>query len=275
MYQAYWGLRQAPFRATPDPRGFYRGPAYEEALARLHFLAEGTWRLGLVLGATGTGKTLLYEVFANELKSTRIQVGRVNLRGVEPGELLWQLCVELGTAPDAGESTIAMWRRLSDRLVEFRYQQIKTLLLLDDLDRALPGVCDAVARLLEREAAASGRLSIVASGDPARRDRLAPLLPLVDLRIDLLPWTIEDTEDYLHAALVQAGAQRPVFEPGAVHRLHELSGGNPRRVNQLAEMAILAGAAGELAQIDSSTVETVDDELGIPLPIASHDVFAR
>ncbi len=48
-------------------------------------------------------------------------------------------------------------------------------------------------------------------------------------------------------------------------RLHELSQGIPRRVRQLAELSLLAGASKQLAAVDGPTVDSVHEELGVSL----------
>ena len=80
MYQAYWGLGQSPFRGNLDPRFFHQSPMQEEALARLQFLVEERRSVGLLLGESGSGKSL---VFAN-LRPGAGRVGRQTAL-VEPG----------------------------------------------------------------------------------------------------------------------------------------------------------------------------------------------
>jgi len=65
MYQTHWGLQESPFRGCLDPKSFYQSPTHEEALARLHFLVEHGRRLGLLTGPSGSGKSLLLEVFGS------------------------------------------------------------------------------------------------------------------------------------------------------------------------------------------------------------------
>jgi hypothetical protein len=45
--------------------------------------------------------------------------------------------------------------------------------------------------------------------------------------------------------------------------LHELGGGIPRRVKQLADLALLAGAGQNLVQIEAETIEASFRELGV------------
>jgi type II secretory pathway predicted ATPase ExeA len=45
--------------------------------------------------------------------------------------------------------------------------------------------------------------------------------------------------------------------------LHALSEGVPRRVNQLASLALMAGAARQIPLIDGETVASIHHELGV------------
>jgi hypothetical protein len=40
MYAEYFGLREKPFRKTPDPRYLFLGEGHEEALEQLLFAVE-------------------------------------------------------------------------------------------------------------------------------------------------------------------------------------------------------------------------------------------
>ena len=100
MYQAHWGLQESPFRGLLDPKFFYQSPTHEEALARLHFLVDQQRRLGLLVGPSGSGKSLLLEVFAEQLRRHARPVAKLSLLGVEPAEMLWLLAAEWGLSLD-------------------------------------------------------------------------------------------------------------------------------------------------------------------------------
>jgi len=264
MYQSHWGLQETPFRSCLDPRLFYHSPTHEEALARLHFLVKERRRVGLLMGVSGSGKSLLLEVFAEQLRQSGLPVAKVNLLGLEPAEMLCLLGTGLELNLDPSRTVARLWRSVSDRLIEYRYEQLDTIILLDDADRAAAPVLDLATRLAQHDHSPAARLTIVLAGQRERMSRIGDrLLELAELRIDLDPWERADTEAFLSSSLAQAGRQSSVFADPAVARLHELSRGIPRRVSRLADLALVAAAGEELQQIDAEVVESVFHELSV------------
>ncbi len=264
MYEFHWGLCHSPFGTGIDAAWFYPSVTHREGLARMHFLVEHGHRVGLLLGEAGMGKSLLLGVLAAELRRRGIPVARVSLLGLECREFMERLVVELGAAPCLRQpAAAACWRALCDRLIEHRYQQLSTVILMDDADRAQRAVVQHMLRLA-KFGPPSARLTIVLAGRYDRIDRLGrDLLDLAWLRMDLEPWDLAETAAFVQAALEQAGAGQAIFEEEALVRLHELAGGVPRRIVQLADLALAAGAGEKLARIDAQTVETACRELGL------------
>jgi type II secretory pathway predicted ATPase ExeA len=264
MYQEFWGLHEAPFKGQLDPGGFFLNPTHEEALARFDFLVSDRRRLGVLLGDAGTGKSLLFEVLAGEFRRAGHQVAKLSLLGLSAEELLWSLAAAWQLNPERSLNLRELWGAVVDRLAEFRYQRMAAVVLLDDADEAESDVLAQVARLAQCELSGTARLTI---GLAARRDRVQRLgqrlLELADLRVDIQPWELADTEGYIRHALSAAGRVAATFMPSAIARLHEVSGGVPRQINQLAELCLLAGAGQGVDLIDFHMVETVHEELGV------------
>jgi general secretion pathway protein A len=212
MVYTHWGLRESPFATGIDPRSFYQSTTHEEALARLHFLVDQPRRVGLLLGDSGVGKSLLLEVFARQKRSATRQVATLSLLGMTPADFLWQLTVRLGRDLEPCESMFQLWRSVSDQLLENRYQHTGTVLLLDDADEAETDVLLQVARVAQVDPSPAARLTIVLAAQGRRLGSLGRrLLELADLRIDLEPWSETDTVAYLRWALERAGRTRPTF----------------------------------------------------------------
>jgi general secretion pathway protein A len=136
-------------------------------------------------------------------------------------------------------------------------------LLLDDADRMSEDVREQIVRLAQTDATCDARLTIILACQQRGVGRLGSrLLDLAELRIDLLPWEATETATYLVSALRQAGRPTRAFTDAAAERLHQVAGGIPRRVKQLADLSLLAAAGSELLEVDANTIDGVCEELG-------------
>jgi type II secretory pathway predicted ATPase ExeA len=256
-------LTGSPFRGRFDPAAFYESPTHEEALARLDFLVDQRRRLGLLIGPPGSGKSVLLEHFARTMRDQGWPTVLLGLTGIESDEFPALLATGLGLNPARKLPAGVAWRLVADRLAEFRYQQTATVVLLDDADCAASAVLTQVTRLARSDPACDCRLTIALAGQPTRMSRLPQaLLELADLRIDVEAWEPAETARFVEDSLRKAGRTTPVFVEPAVTRLHELAEGIPRRVSQLADLALLAGAGLTLSSIDAEIVDSACRELG-------------
>ena len=271
MQLDHWGLEQSPFPTAIDVDHCYPSTSHDEALNRIDYLVGAHRRLGVVLGESGTGKSLALRAAARRLVRSRHTAVSVNAMGLSVRELLWQVAAGLGAAPSEEADSARLWRHVADRVVENRLQQESTVLLVDDAGQAGPDVLNQFVRLSRIDPTPAARWTIVlaaAKGQAARWSE--SLRELVDLRIDLRPWSEEDTIGYVQTALIDAGRFDPIFDDEALRALHELSDGVPRRVARLADFALLAGAAEEVDTIDAAIVQEANEELRWPEPAKAY-----
>jgi general secretion pathway protein A len=258
MYENYWGLQRPIFGSPAGREALAQSPVHAEALARLDFLLESRATLGLLIGPAGSGKSSVLAEFARKAR----REGALATLIPSGGENFFLLArIATGLYAEAVGDGIQLWRQIVDRLEELRLEGMNAVLLFDDIDRASPAVLMYVEQLLsipERP------LTVVVAARPETVGRIGSrLLDQAALRIDLTPWSEGETYAYLDTTVAKAGRTQPAFDHAAVRRLFELSGGAPRRVNQLAQLALVAGAAQKLRQVDAATVEAVEEELSL------------
>jgi general secretion pathway protein A len=67
MYLAFYGLREAPFSPTPDPKFLFQSARHREALAQLIYGVRERKGFIVLTGEIGTGKTTLLRTLLERL----------------------------------------------------------------------------------------------------------------------------------------------------------------------------------------------------------------
>lgn len=259
MYHAHWGLSRSPFAGGGTPL-FYEGESQAEALARLRYVAENR-RHAVLLGERGTGKSLLMRQFVEQRRREGRDSVAIGLAGISSRELLWQIAAGLSLGPRPDDEAVRLFRQLGDYATAAGARKAPALLLLDDADQAGADVRTTLLRLLSL-GGETPWATLVLIANASRSQRLGEeLLDSLDLRIELEPWSEADMIGYVQHALVEAGGDRPVFEDEALSAMYALTDGIPRRVNRLADHALLGAAADEHEMVDAAMMEAAHDAL--------------
>lgn len=258
MHLEYWGLTHAPFGSKLSLREFFESSTHAEALARLRYLVQQNRRLGVLLGPSGTGKSLTLEVLSRRLRRSGAFVGKLNLLGLDNVEFTWSLASALGCHILEEANTITVWRSIQDRLATLRYQRIPTVVLLDDADECEAGVLTTICRLTQMEQHMESRLSIVLTCNSNGKQMLGErLLDLSELPVEVEPFDEAEVADYVNVGLARVGRMQKTFADEALLAIHQYTRGIPRAVNQLTELCLVGGAAEGAEVIDADLVEAV------------------
>lgn len=264
MYESHWGLSESPFRGGIDTRFFFESPTHAEALARMHFMVENRRKLAVITGRAGSGKSLLLEVAARDLRRAGRDVAQLSLVGVNSEEFLAQLCESLHLNPTATDSVSDLWRMVVDRVRSNRCRMVGLVIMIDDLQFASPEVVQSILRLLAVDSSPESPVSILLACEKEWLHRVdKSLLERTQLKIEIEPWDESETADFLNHVLHEAGSGGTVFSQHAALQLHDLTGGNPRAIAQLAELSLVAGMGQSLKQIDERIVNEVYHELSV------------
>ena len=258
MYEAYWGLSESPFTNRLSPRWFHESPVHEEALARLFYLIEHRRGFGVISGDAGTGKSLTLRVLAEQSQRSQRRVAFLDLLGIDEHEMLWQLAVELRLSPSESDSRWSLWRRITDQLASLELARQQAILVFDHLERADPSCYSLIERLFCAADSGTGLATFLASTRTEEMPRTSQFLgEMTDLRVELLPLQLDETDEFVHDLLRQAGCDREIFSGDALLRLHALSQGIPRTICRFCEMALIAGMAADTDSIDGEIVDSV------------------
>jgi type II secretory pathway predicted ATPase ExeA len=254
----------APFSGSLDPATFFAGPAQEEALARLEWLADEGQRCGLVVGPTGSGKSHLAVMAGRRLAGLGAEVAVLSLRGIQAADWIEMLLERLPLDPASRLESLRPWLKLENRLRENTLLERTTALIFDDVDTASAEVVDGITRLVTAAEPRFARTLVVATTTPEGLVHLPePLRRRAVVRIELAAWTTPETAAYLSHETARAGGTAGSFTPEAAATLARCAAGVPRDIIALARLALAAATGDGEATVDAGTVERAWRELSI------------
>lgn len=271
MYAPFFGLSREPFSIAPDPRFLFMSERHREALAHLLYGVRGGGGFVLLTGEIGAGKTTVGRCFLEQLPA-HCDVAYIFNPKLSVGELLQTICSEFGLVAVAGESGLkAQVDALNRFLLEAHAQGRQALLVIDEAQSLSAEVLEQLRLLTNLETAERKLLQIILIGQPELRDMLAQpgleqLAQRVIARYHLGPLSREESAQYVAHRLAVAGPEGGVgavapFEPAALAALHKLAAGVPRRINLLADRALLGAYAQGRRRVDRRTVRQAAAEV--------------
>jgi type II secretory pathway predicted ATPase ExeA len=251
VYENHFGLHDRPFVETVSPAAYVALASREAALRRLRYGLEHGSGTALLFGPPGSGKTLLTARLAADLGSPAIHL---TFPALPPWELLVLLAEELGAPASASIATTL--RRVRERLSAAAAAGQRPLLIVDEAQLiADPATFEALRLLLNFATAGPPDLALLLVGTAELALQLPPTLAdRLTARCLLGPLSETETAAYVEGRLASAGSASSRFTPDALAALHRFADGLPRRVNHLADLALLIAYAEGHPQADSRTV---------------------
>lgn len=271
MYIAYWGLRELPFENTPNPRFLYQSAQHEEALARLTYVVEGRKGAAALTGVFGCGKTVIARKLLAQLPESRYRTAYVANPLMSGVELLHGIAEKLHV-PDlpqqrsevlVGSVLGAIERVLRDNARDGK----DTLIIVDEAHLIKEeAVIEQIRLLLNFQDEDRFLLALILMGQPELKemiDRHKPLAQRIAMGFHLGPLSVQDVGDYVRHRLRVAGSEAELFSAKALEMLHEHSGGIPRRINQLGDLALISGMSRGARQIDEAVIHDAVGSVGV------------
>ncbi len=268
MYLEFYGLREAPFSITPDPRFVFLSERHRDALAHLLYGIGQGGGGGFVqlTGEVGTGKTTLCRLLLEQLPE-KVRVALVLNPRLSPLELLQTIAEELKIDLEGRRDSLkGLVDALNAYLLDAYAQGLRVVLIVDEAQNLSAEALEQIRLLTNLETATQKLLQIILLGQPELRELVAQpelrqLSQRITARYHLLPLDAHETEAYLRHRLAVAGSTRFPFTRLAVQRLYRHSGGVPRLLNTLADRALTAGYVGSQEKIGERLIDRAAREV--------------
>ena len=245
MYYGHFGLNQPPFKITPNTEFFFgggqRGPILE---ALIYAITHGEGIIK-VTGEVGSGKTMLCHMLQARLPA-HIETVYIANPSVAPEEILHAIAFELQLSVPRDAPRLEVMQALHDFLLK-RYAEGRRVVVFVEESQSMPLATLEEIRLLSNlETRNDKLLQIVLFGQPElddnlRQPNIRQLRDRITHGFQLDPLSAGTIHEYLMFRMRAAGYRGPeLFSPSVVKRIARASQGLTRRVNLIADKALLA-----------------------------------
>lgn len=280
MYYPHFGLKEPPFKITPNTDFFFSGGNRGAILDALVYAITNGEGIIKVVGEVGSGKTMLCRMLQTILPEKIESIYLAN-PSVAPEDVLHAIAFELQLKLPKNADRLKVMQELQAYLLA-RYAEGRQVVIFVEEAQGMPLATLEEIRLLSNlETKQDKLLQIVLFGQPELDDNLnqehiRQLRERITHRFNLGPLQTKDVGDYLIFRLRAAGYHGPhLFTESAIKKLSRASEGLVRRVNILADKALLSAFADNVYQVTPKHVDAAvnDSEFGFKPKWYQFDLF--
>ena len=250
MYESFYGLKENPFKVTPDPRFLYLSENHREALAQLLYGVKENKGFIVITGEVGAGKTTLIHCLLERLNGNEhVRTAFLFNPKLDVNDFIQYILQELEVRVKRGTKGDYL-QILHHYLLDAHKRDEKVVLIVDEAQGLRPELLEEIRLLSNLETSRSKLLQIILAGQPElSRTLLDPgfrqLRQRINLRYHLPALSEKETKEYIEKRLRVAGANGVIFTKRAIEEIYRRSGGIPRLINILCDNALLEGYALE------------------------------
>jgi type II secretory pathway predicted ATPase ExeA len=270
MYYAHFGLKEPPFKITPNTEVFFTGGNRGAVLDALIYAITSGEGIVKVVGEVGSGKTMLCRMLQTILPEKIESIFLAN-PSVAPEDVLHAIAFELQLKLPKNADRLKVMQVLQTHLLA-RHAAGKQVVIFVEEAQGMPLATLEEIRLLSNlETKHDKLLQIVLFGQPELDENLnqaniRQLRERITHSFNLAPLQTKEIGEYLMFRLRAAGYfGPPMFTAAAVKKLANAADGLVRRVNILADKALLAAFAENVYQVTPKHVQAAigDSEFGV------------
>ncbi|MHB1117412.1 ExeA family protein [Sideroxydans sp.] len=259
MYLEHFGLNEPPFKITPVTDFFFSGANRGEILDALVYAITDGEGIIKISGEVGSGKTMLCRMLLDKLP-TNIKAIYLANPSMSRDELLYAIADRLQLDLE-GKRVNVILQTLQNHL-EAMYERGERVVVLVDEAHAMPlETLEELRLLYNLQVGKHKLLQIVLFGQPELDEKLAQtnmrqLKDRIVHHFTILPLSPKIVHAYLMFRMRAAGYKGPdIFSANAEKQIGKASQGLMRRVNILADKALLAAFVENTHKIEERHVQ--------------------
>jgi len=260
MYEQHFGLRAAPFSLLPDPAYLFQSRKHQLALSMLEYAVRNQLALSVISGEVGCGKTTLIRQLMNNLGES-FTVGLISNTHRAFGNLMQWVALAYGL-PYQGKDKVQLYQEFVEFLCAQYAAGKRTLLIVDESQNLDAEILEELRLLTNVNADDHLVLQLLLVGQPElheilKRHELRQLAQRISVFAKLEPLDERETAAYVRHRMEAAGGDPGIFHKNALRLIYWNSGGVPRVINTLCELALVYAYAEGKGEIDALLIADI------------------
>ena len=245
MYYAHFGLKEPPFKITPNTEVFFTGANRGAVLEALIYAITNGEGIVKVVGEVGSGKTMLCRMLQTMLPESVESIFLAN-PSVAPEHVLHAIAFELQLKLPKNADRLKVMQMLQSYLVASHSAGKQVVVFVEEAQSMPLATLEEIRLLSNLETKHHKLLQIVLFGQPEldvnlNQTNIRQLRERITHGFNLSPLNATEIGEYLIFRLRAAGYfGPPIFTKAAVKKISASAQGLVRRVNILADKALLA-----------------------------------
>jgi MSHA biogenesis protein MshM len=266
VYLKHFGLKGKPFLVSPETESFFLGGSRKAIFESISYVAQNEEGIFKVTGEVGSGKTTVCRYLLKTLSPKKYKIIYIADPSLTREQMMFALSDGLGIEASRNSPELLVLN-LQKRLAHLHDTGRRVLLLIDEAHAMPEETLDQIRLISQIEASGSKLMRVALFGPEELDHNLAlPELRAVRDRITqsfrLKRLTVEDISAYLKFKLVSVGYDGPiVFSQNATRIIARLTNGIPRRINIVADKALLSAALDNRFEVQSQDIAAAAKEI--------------
>lgn len=264
IYTEHFGLTLRPFALTPDPEFLYWPQSHQRAYTMLEYGIRANAPITLITGEVGAGKTTLLLHLIRSL-GPEIRVGLISNPHGSRAELLRWVLHSLDEPADPNESYVDLFSRFQNLLLSEYAAGRSVVLIFDEAQNLTAEALEELRMFININSGKDEVLQLVLIGQPELRDlvsrpEMRQFAQRVAASYHLTAMDLKTVRGYIPHRLMVAGCERRIFTGPAIALIHKVTGGVPRLVNQLCDLAMVYAFTRGKQTVTPTTIQQVLDD---------------
>lgn len=261
---SYYGLNTNPFNKDIKTEMLFKGDSFKEGMNRLNYLKE-VKGIGLLVGATGVGKTTLLRAFKDSLNKEKYNIIYLNLTSMKKFEFLNIICNNLGI--NVGDCYItSIERKVQEEIIKQKEEYGKeTIILIDNVDKYSKEILKNLNFLYEFDMDREDYTSILLCGEINMLDELSKsvyesIKQRIVCKYKMSTLSNKEVKEYIETRLEISNQTNSIFTNNAITALSNVSHGVIRKLNSLINIALIIGYQYKKKEIDEEIIRIAVEE---------------